>query len=103
MDDLHKSAFEDFQEEFLKNIKVEFPLNAKEDDVPFLYTHPENKVFWMCGRDEEGKITSIFGASKTDNIPSYLPDLQTAINIKEELKKYGWIPVKPKIEFSFKK
>lgn len=106
-DDLHKNFFEEFEKEFLKNIKIDFPLNSKEDDVPFGYVNPkftEGTMYWMCGKDEDEKITSVFGTSTSkEKAITYLTTVQEAVRFKNELVRDGWQPIKPKIEFSFKK
>lgn len=102
-DDIHLQQLED---EFLKNIKIQ--LNSKENDVPFGYTKYIDthigSVFWMCSRDEGGRITSVFFNSKNkEREITYLANIEQAIEYKNILIKNGWEPIKPKLQFSFKK
>ncbi len=88
-------------------IKVEPILNKEDDSLPYGYLHPEHdgKLTWVCGEDQEGKITSIFcmdlGGYK-DKKCEYLQDIEAARYIRHELIEAGWIKLKPpEITFTF--
>jgi hypothetical protein len=88
-------------------VKFENMLNKEDDSLPYAYFNPETegKLTWMCGPDSEGKLTSVFcfdhGTHK-DKIPSYIPDIEKAKYMRNELIKAGWKKViPPEITFTF--
>jgi hypothetical protein len=103
-DEIHLHMLE---EEFIKNINFNFPFNANENDIPFGYTKFIDKaigsVFWICSKDEHGKITSIFfNSCNRERHITYLESINKAVEYKNTLIQDGWVPIKPKIQFSFK-
>ena len=95
------------KKKFLDNIKVESALNKGNNELPYGYHNPETegKLVWICGRDAEGRITSVFqydfGTHK-DKKCDYLDSIEKAKEIRKELIDAGWKPVDPpKITFSF--
>lgn len=71
------------------------------DDLPFTLFSPASngKVTWKCGYDEDGKIISVFQYNDIDtgdkdrNI-TVLPSLTVAREVRRELVKGDWLPLK---------
>lgn len=81
-------------------VTVENALNKNENDLPLGYFHPETegKLTWICGRDAEGKITSVFSydhGTHKDTQSSYLESLEKALEVRDELVRNNWKKVKP--------
>ena len=91
---------------FLKGIKAECILNREGDILPYGYFNPETegKLWWMCGEDEEKRITSVFcfdNAGQREKACKYLNNLEEAKYMRDELIKNGWKKlVPPKLEFT---
>ena len=58
----------------------------------------DGTLMWMCGKDKNKKITSIFACTtangKTERSVEYLPNMQAVENHIVELVKSGWIKIK---------
>ncbi len=93
---------------FGSGIKVENILNREGDQLPFGYFEPsqEGKIFWMCNRDSEGRVTSVFsydGPDGKEKKASYLETVEDAIFHRDELIKAGWLAMKsPEVCFKIK-
>jgi hypothetical protein len=89
------------------NTKADIKLNAEDGSLPFAYYEPktEGKIFWMCNRDQEDRITSVFyfnNGEEHDMKPSYLETMKDAEFHRDELIKAGWLKMKsPKVTFSY--
>ena len=59
---------------------------------------------WMCGEDQDGKITSVFAFDNNgqrEKQTSYVNDMAQARFMRDELVKAGWLKLDPpKIEFT---
>lgn len=80
------------------SVRIENILNREGDQLPFGYFSTDNEtVSWNCGYDQDGKITSVFSCSedKSNRKITYLPDLKTAIHVRDTLIDAGWKPLKP--------
>lgn len=92
-----------------QQIKGESLFNRPDDSLPYAYFKPEleGKLTWICGEDDEEKITSVFSYreendSKPEKQCNYLPDIETARKVREELIKDGWQKLKPpEVLFTF--
>jgi hypothetical protein len=91
----------------LNEMKFENIMNKEDGSLPYSYFNPdtEGKLTWTCGYDGENRITSVFcfdhGTHK-DKAPSYLPDIEKAKFMRQELINSGWkVLVLPEITFQF--
>jgi hypothetical protein len=97
----------EFIKKFLSNIKIETTLNKEDGQLPFGYFCPqlEGKLIWMCGEDEDGKITSVFNHKDDDDpgrLITYVKDFKEACFARDELIKSGWQKMKlPTITFTY--
>ena len=91
---------------FVNSTKVECLMNRDGDVLPYAYHNPmcEGKLVWMCGEDENGKITSVFcfdDGGRREKKCDYLENLDKAKFMRNELVKAGWLKLDPpKIEFT---
>ena len=89
-----------------KEIKAESILNKNDGTLPYGYTNPETdgKLNWICGIDADGKITSVFSyddGNTKEKKCEYLPSIEKAKYMKEELEKNGWLKIKaPEVTFT---
>jgi hypothetical protein len=85
-----------------KKLKVEIDnkhLLKGFDELPFFYIDGKNThIFWMCNRDQEGRITSVYkntDPSLPRGTPSkfigYINTMEEAINIRNQLILDGWV------------
>lgn len=93
-------------DEFCKSIKVETLLNRENNQLPFGLFNPEcdGKLTWICGHDQDEKITSVFcfdhGTHK-EKTCIYLESHERAIYMRDELVNNGWKKlIPPKVTFS---
>ena len=77
-----------------------------EEKFPWGYAHPTEKgLKWVCSRDEDNNIISVFiyrhqNGSMEKQPQNLSSDVAKATYIRDELIKDGWYKiVKPKIEF----
>ena len=91
----------------MEEVKAETILNQDDDSLPYAYFNPETegKLTWVCGPDQDGKITSVFcmdlGTHKEKKC-EYVPDIEKARWIRQELINAGWQKLKPpEVTFSF--
>lgn len=89
-------------------IKPESILNREGNKLPFGLYNPatEGKLTWMCGYDQDQKITSVFcmdvGGGRKEKKSEYLKDLAEAKRYRDELVKNGWMEVTPpKVTFTY--
>ena len=88
-------------------VEAESILNRENGELPFAYFNPETegKLVWICNRDPEGRITSVFsynGPVQEDRRCHYLEAIENAIMIRDELVNNGWKKLKPpKITFTY--
>ena len=86
--------------------QIENPLNVG-DELPFGYMNPETegKLTWICNKDAQGTVTSVFAfdtGSGVEKKVSYLKDIDEAIQFRDELIRNGWTKIKPpKIEITY--
>jgi hypothetical protein len=85
----------------------ETTLNPEDGSLPYAYFNPETegKLTWVCNKDSEGKITSVFcfdhGTHK-DRQVRYLATEEEAQYMRDELIKAGWDKfVPPEITFNY--
>lgn len=96
-----------FAEQLLDGTKADVILNREGDVLPFGYYNPETegKVTWFCGKDAEGKVTSVFCYNHSDGMEkksNYLPSVADAINYRDILVHNGWAKVNPpKMTFTY--
>lgn len=81
--------------------------NNHNETLPFSLYHPEaeGKVQWICDKDAEGNITSVFffkdGENPSEKECRYLSSYDEALRYKKELEDNGWIYLAPpKVEFT---
>jgi len=89
-------------ESLLGTAEAQQPLNESNDKMPYGYFSPESegKLKWICARDQEGKITSIFYTDEERRV-AYLKDDAEAKFMRDELVSHGWQKLKPpKFTFS---
>ena len=92
-------------QQIIDNMKVDVSFNGENGALPFGFYNPktEGKVYWVCNKDANGKITSVFGfkdKDSKDRRTSYLKDMDEAQKIRQTLIADGWKPmVPPKIAF----
>jgi len=91
----------------MTEVKAEPVVNREDDSLPYAYFNPETegKLTWVCGQNQDGKITSVFcmdlGTHK-DKKCEYLPDIEKARWVREELVKAGWQKLRPpEVTFTF--
>ena len=70
-------------------------LANKGDTLPFAYHNPhiDSKLIWICNRDEEGRITSVFiynDGDITEKQIKYLKDEKEAIYMRQVLIDNNW-------------
>jgi len=102
---MNKETEEQLTKYFLENAKIESILNRANGDLPFGYYNPdlEGRLKWVCGFDEEDRITSVFSFGLDRRI-TYLNTEEDAKFMKQELIKNGWKEIDPpKINISYKK
>lgn len=91
----------------MTEIKAESILNKEDGTLPYAYFNPrlEGNLTWVCGKDQEGRITSVFSMDKgthKDKECEYLPNIEKARWVREELIKDGWQKLKPpEVTFTF--
>lgn len=85
-------------------IEFEWVYNREGNVLPFGLYNPETegKLVWICGRDEEERITSVYSFDKDrERSCAYLESEAQAIAVRDELLRNNWLPIKePKVEFS---
>lgn len=72
--------------------------------LPLIYVDQFDKnVFWLCDRDEEGRITSVFcGYGEKECF--YIDSLEGVKEQRDKLIENGWVKgKKPTITFNFDK
>lgn len=74
--------------------------NNPSGELPFALVYPshEMRLMWVCGYDEDGKVTEVFDYSekdKKDKLVRYLKDKSEATSHKKELMDCGWIEARP--------
>lgn len=91
----------------MTEVKAEPVMNREDNSLPYAYFNPETegKLTWVCGPDQDGKITSVFcmdlGTHK-DKKCEYLPDIEKARWMRGELINAGWQKLKPpEVTFTF--
>lgn len=104
MSERKEDTMQNYAKDFVNNIDDSGMLNKDDDSLPYGYLHPqtEGKLYWMCGQDQEGRITSVFKCDDENLLPSsginegiqYLKDIEEARHYRDELVKSGWIPMK---------
>ncbi len=82
-------------------------MNTSDDDsLPYSYQNPETegKLIWICDKDADGKITSVFVMNDQggqEKKCSYLKDLDEAKNVRNTLIDNGWrVFHPPKVVFT---
>ncbi len=91
---------------FVNSTQVESLVNRDGDILPYAYHNPvtDSKLIWMCGEDQDGKITSVFAFDNNgqrEKQTSYVNDMAQARFMRDELAKAGWLKLDPpKIEFT---
>ena len=69
----------------------------KDDEMPWRLVCPRNeKLLWVCGKDEQGRIVSVFQFQGNkdelaDNRACYLPTEEKAKEIRQHLLDDGWV------------
>jgi len=86
------------------NAENQNTMNKPDGSLPFGYLNPatEGKVFWMCSRDQTGRITSVFqcddeemvGDSGMNRDIKHLSNEAEARKYRDELIQAGWIQMK---------
>lgn len=91
----------------MAEVKAESLLNKDDDTLPYAYFHPEQdgKLTWICGEDQDGKITSVFCmdlGTHRDKKCEYIEDIERARWIRQQLIDAGWQKLKaPEVTFTF--
>ena len=86
--------------ELVDQCQVESLLNREGDQLPFGFFNPasEGKVTWNCGKDPEGRITSVFGynvsSAAGDRRVQYIT-MEQALDIRQQLIEAGWQKIVP--------
>lgn len=65
-------------------------------EFPLTYTDPfaTEKIYWICDRDADGKLTSVFfNASKRERQSSFY-EMENVIEQEKMLKEVGWVKCK---------
>ena len=70
--------------------------------LPVCYKDITDKdVYWICGLDQEKKITSVF-VGHGERYSAYLPNTDEIKKQEELLKEQGWVKIKrPEINITF--
>jgi hypothetical protein len=91
----------------MSQVEAEIELNNPDGSLPFAYVNPETegKLTWICNRDAEGKITSVFcfdnGVSREKQC-SYLKDEDDAKKTRDTLIDAGWQKlIPPKVVLNY--
>ena len=89
----------EFATQFAESAQLTGAFNNESGDLPFGYFEPtsEGKIYWICGRDRDQKITSIFsydGPDGKEKEMRYLVDLDEAKKFRDELILNNWLPIK---------
>lgn len=78
-------------------------------ELPISFSCPKftrGNLVWTCGRDEEGKITSVFVCNENGVIEKkvdYLDNMSKVDEIATHLTNDGWIKLsRPTITYNFK-
>lgn len=91
----------------MAKVKAESTVNKDDDTLPYAYFHPEHdgKLTWVCGEDQEGKITSVFCMdldTHKDKKCEYLENIDKARWVRQQLVDAGWKKLKtPEVTFTF--
>jgi len=92
---------ESIGKKFADGVSVNPVLNQNNDALPFGYydIETDGQVYWVCGYDNNNRITSVFkykDGDDQDQRVTYLDSIQEAIDIREQLKSSGWRAIEPK-------
>ena len=101
------ASIKEIEQKFIDSIKSEVTLN-NGDELPFGYYNPASnaKVTWMCGEDQDGKITSVFcfendETNQKEKNSTYITK-EKALEIRTELINDNWQKIiPPKAQFKF--
>jgi hypothetical protein len=78
---------------------------SEEIKLPLRYYSPQSgaTVGWVCGKDQNGQLTSVFFHSSGEKHIEYITEDKLKY-IRDELIKDGWKETEPlKTTFTFKK
>lgn len=87
-------------EDIFGDVQAGMPMNTPDGKMPYGYFNPalQGKLKWICGPDNEDKITSVF-MGEEDGQPrrmtQYLKDEEEAKYYRDTLIAEGWQPLKP--------
>lgn len=90
---------------WIKKVKIESCINIG-DEMPFALVNSTGEALWMCGPDEQGRITSVFQnpKKKEERQITYLKNKDEALQHRSLLKDEGWIEAKiPEISVTSQK
>lgn len=95
-------------ENCFQNVDTQNIFNAEDGSLPFGYFDPktEGKLYWICNRDAEGKITSVvcydYGNGQQDREIKYAESMDEARAMRDSVIQAGWVKlVPPKVTFTY--
>lgn len=89
--------------ELMNEIQIR-DFNSPDGELPYIIVEPtsEGKIVWVCGKDEEERVTSVYvyqGKTRERQI-AYLPNIEEAKRTRDILLQNGWFYGKaPTLEF----
>jgi hypothetical protein len=94
-------------EQIINGMEISAAFNADDGNPPYAYKHPNGKVNWFCGYDENEKLTSVFiykEDKEEERQCDYMADETRAREVRDVLVQEGWTPIDPpKITVSYGK
>lgn len=75
-----------------------------DDDFPVIYSYPDpnEKIYWICDYDEDGKLTSVVTA-QGERFVTYIPSAEKFYEIRNDFQNEGWIRNKlPKVNVTIR-
>lgn len=87
-------------QDVLSNVEAAMPMNSEDGKMPYGLFDPnrQGKLKWICGPDQDQRITSVFigeEGGKPQKMLKYLNDEAEARYFRDTLKECGWQPLRP--------